>query len=569
MDIEGRAIRGEFRTSPHGNTMSAVPNPISRRSLILSSAGLAAGRFAAAANRIPAKTVVLTFDDAVKSHRHYVAPMLKKLGFGATFFVSHGWMTDTANFMSWQEIAEIHGMGFEIGNHTWTHSDFSSPRNAARLDGELSLVEYELNRVKVPRPASFAWPGNNFGPEALAVLKRRGFRFARRGVQPEAKYGSLEVGAPFRPDKHDPLFIPTTGDAYPNWTDEHLPVVLERAVEGQAVVLQFHGVPDIAHPWVHTPPENFARYMQYLADNGYRVIAIRDLEPYLDRSAPPADPITRDRFPAKSAGLLPVEVEATRADLPFWLPNMARDHGYTTAEVALVCGFTESEAETKLRGLPPAGSPATVRIRPYPGGRHPRIGFLDGAVSPLRGTKFSVFLPWDATSYAVVDLPEAIFSNLGLLYLAHTHIPTIWNDRNQVIDNVDWQRPAEGELRSQWKLPNGVLFGASAKAAAGEVAMELWLTNGTAERLTGLRSQVCVMLKSAAGFAQQTNENKKFETPLASVEASSSGHRLLTSWERSGRTWGNPEVPCLHSDPVLPDCDPGQTVSVHGRLWFE
>ncbi len=34
------------------------------------------------------KTVVLTFDDAVKSHRTFVGPLLKELGFRATFFVN-------------------------------------------------------------------------------------------------------------------------------------------------------------------------------------------------------------------------------------------------------------------------------------------------------------------------------------------------------------------------------------------------------------------------------------------------------------------------------------------------
>src|SRR5262249_40995341 len=66
---------------------------------------------------VPDKLVVLTFDDAVKSHRTFVAPLLKELGFGATFFLTHKWMDDQTNFMSWQEIAEIQQMGFEIGNH--------------------------------------------------------------------------------------------------------------------------------------------------------------------------------------------------------------------------------------------------------------------------------------------------------------------------------------------------------------------------------------------------------------------------------------------------------------------
>jgi peptidoglycan/xylan/chitin deacetylase (PgdA/CDA1 family) len=66
----------------------------------------------------PDKTVVLTFDDAVKSHLTFVAPLLRDLGFHATFFISHRWMPDEARFLAWQEVAALHGMGFEIGNHT-------------------------------------------------------------------------------------------------------------------------------------------------------------------------------------------------------------------------------------------------------------------------------------------------------------------------------------------------------------------------------------------------------------------------------------------------------------------
>src|SRR3990172_8335056 len=131
------------------------------------------------------RIVVLTFDDAVKSHRQFVAPLLKRMGFGATFFVTHYWMNDSENFMTWNEIAEIHEMGFEIGNHSWTHADFSQPKNAARLAEELKQVEVELERVGVPRPISFAYCGNGFGPEAVLGLKKLGYRLARRGMQPE------------------------------------------------------------------------------------------------------------------------------------------------------------------------------------------------------------------------------------------------------------------------------------------------------------------------------------------------------------------------------------------------
>ena len=47
---------------------------------------------------IPDGLIVLTFDDGVKSHVTFVAPLLKKFGFGATFYITDqaGSTVDTA-----------------------------------------------------------------------------------------------------------------------------------------------------------------------------------------------------------------------------------------------------------------------------------------------------------------------------------------------------------------------------------------------------------------------------------------------------------------------------------------
>jgi len=537
-----------------------------RRRTFLGSAAAAA---AVSVPEIPGKTVVLTFDDAVKSHRTFVAPLLKELGFGASFFATHQWMTDPEYFMTWREIAEIHEMGFEIGNHTWTHADFSSPRNAARLAGEIALVENELKKAGVPKPVSFAYTGNFFGPEAIRIVRESGIKFARRGGAPEVEYGTLQIGPAFEPRKHHALLIPTTGDAYPKWTLEHFVEVVSRAKPGQAVILQFHGVPDVKHPWVHTPPENFRLYMAYLKDHGYRALALRDLEPYIDSSQAPADPLLEKRH-RPSAGVdlpLPVETAASRADSGYWLANMAGPHGYSNAEIGQVLSWSEPRVSDALKqvSLQPVKG---LEVRPYPGGRPLRTGFREGAIDPLRGTKATVFLPWAPSQYVVIDLPEAIFSNLGLLFLAHTHIPTIWNDQNRIIDNTDWQRLPDGGLRSSWRLPDNVEFGASVTPQEGEIRMELWLRNGAPQPLSGLRTQICVLLKGASGLNSQTTGNKIFGKTIAAVQTAAGGRWVQTEWERCGRTWGNPQCPCMHSDPVLPDCEPGQTVRVRGRLWF-
>ncbi len=85
--------------------------------------------------RIPDKTVILTFDDAVKSQFTVVVPLLEHYGFKATFYITHAWMEDKEHFMSWEDAADLNRKGFEIGNHTWTHNVFDKPReNAAKLE---------------------------------------------------------------------------------------------------------------------------------------------------------------------------------------------------------------------------------------------------------------------------------------------------------------------------------------------------------------------------------------------------------------------------------------------------
>ncbi|MBI5093432.1 MAG: hypothetical protein HZB26_13455 [Candidatus Hydrogenedentes bacterium] len=256
----------------------------------------------------------------------------------------------------------------------------------------------------------------------------------------------------------------------------------------------------------------------------------------------------------------------------FWLVNALFDHKYSIDETALALGVPESTVET-LRTWP---APKTarwapgpgVKVLPYPGGRHPRIGFLEGAINPERGTKASVFAPWDQHAYAVVDVPEAIFSNLGLLYLAHTHVPTIWSEKGVTIPPVDWTRNVDGSMEHQRILPNGVAFGARIAPRPDGADMEMWLRNGTPEPLTGLRTQVCVMLKGVAGFNGQTNDNKVFDAPVAYTKADGAERYALTAWDHCTRVWGNQKCPCMHSDPTFPDCAPGETVRVRGRIVF-
>lgn len=266
-------------------------------------------------------------------------------------------------------------------------------------------------------------------------------------------------------------------------------------------------------------------------------------------------------------------------DLARWLPIM-KAHGYTTSEMSVATGLSERNLPSPDQ-IPTLEFPANhIRILPYPGGRHPRIGFLDGAVRPQRETKISLFLPWDPGAYVVADLPEAIWwhrdsretadrQGRELLYLAHTHVPTYWERRNIRLEPLEWKPlPEEKGWEMERRLPNGVIFGSRVIAGTDHVAMEQWIVNGTEAPLTGLSVQNCVMLKGAPGFSSQSNENKVFAAPYAACHDESGRRWVIVAWEPCQRAWGNAACPCLHSDPRFPDCPAGETRTLKGWLSF-
>ena len=272
--------------------------------------------------------------------------------------------------------------------------------------------------------------------------------------------------------------------------------------------------------------------------------------------------------------LLEARIAGSTTEQTRWLDNMIIDHRFTAEEVRAATGLELKQAadEVRKRALRTPAATKTVRVLPYPGGRHPRRGFLDGAIQPQRETKISVFPSWKDGGYVVVDVPEAVFSNLGLTYLAHTHIPTIWDKLEQPLQRLEWTETTAGySVRRQ--LPNGIQIASQVTRRDDGVDMQIELTNGTKEPLTGLRVQVCTMLKGAVGFNLQQPLESIVEGPFVAVRGADEKEQptdrwLVTHWTPNQRVWTNPPVPCIHSDPIFPDCAPGQTVKVSGSLQF-
>ena len=233
---------------------------------------------------IPNRLVALPFDDGPKSQYTFAAPLLKECGFNATFYITEGlrFLVDKDRYMTWEEVAALDRDGFEIGNHTQHHNNVTQ-QSPMELRADIDHIDKRCQEYGSTEPTTFCYPGYSNGPEAVAVLRERGFRCARRGTDPEFPYDNEGGRGPaYDPAIHDPLLIPTTGASGPKWDFDDFLWALDQARDGHIAVLTFHGVPDLDHPWVDTKPDLFERYVRHLRDNDFTVVALCDLDRYID-----------------------------------------------------------------------------------------------------------------------------------------------------------------------------------------------------------------------------------------------------------------------------------------------
>jgi len=232
---------------------------------------------------IPDKLIVLTFDDGCASGYTVVAPILKPLGFNASFYVCDfdSFKTRKDWYMTWRQMSELDRRGFEIGNHTVGHG--------GGMDNYLAM-EDELFANNGPKMTTVCWPLYGVGWNICPDLAKRGYTFGRGGHE-----------RPYRPTVDNPFDVPsfTITDSQPI---EEFVKKAQQACQGRVVVYCFHGVPDMEHGSVGVEPATFKVMMQYLKDNNYKVIAMRDLAEYID--------------PAKAAKLPPPANEV-KAEEPF------------------------------------------------------------------------------------------------------------------------------------------------------------------------------------------------------------------------------------------------------------
>jgi peptidoglycan/xylan/chitin deacetylase (PgdA/CDA1 family) len=125
---------------------------------------------------LPAKPVLLTFDDGYSDFYTYAYPILMKYGMRATVFVITG-LIDNPGYLSWSNISKMKESGLiSFANHTWSHKNLALAKE--------SIIRYEILTAKEQLEEHgitsriFAYPYGGRSKTVEKVLKELGFEAA-------------------------------------------------------------------------------------------------------------------------------------------------------------------------------------------------------------------------------------------------------------------------------------------------------------------------------------------------------------------------------------------------------
>ncbi len=128
--------------------------------------------------RLPAKPVVITFDDGYRDVLANAAPVLARLGMPATAYVITGRISGSdVSFLSWAQLKALEKDGVEIGSHTVSHAELP------RLTDPAALQELIQSRLALERHLGhpvqwFAYPAGRFDERTETLVKQAGYVLA-------------------------------------------------------------------------------------------------------------------------------------------------------------------------------------------------------------------------------------------------------------------------------------------------------------------------------------------------------------------------------------------------------
>ena len=127
---------------------------------------------------LPAKSVILSFDDGWSDQFAYAFPVLKKYGYSATFFVFTN-AIGRRGFLTWEELRAMLGAGMTVGSHSRSHPFLTKMAEPSALWNEIYESRKMLEKNLGVSIDEFAYPFGQYNPEIVSLVKKAGYASAR------------------------------------------------------------------------------------------------------------------------------------------------------------------------------------------------------------------------------------------------------------------------------------------------------------------------------------------------------------------------------------------------------
>lgn len=142
-------------------------------------------------NDLPAKPVIITFDDGYRDAYTAALPILQKFGLKAVFYIVPGWVSRD-QYLTWDQVKEMAAAGMQIGSHTLNHANLadrnlSSDQIKRELIQSKKLIEDQIAQTI----NDFCYPYGVVNNIAIDAVYSAGYKTAtstRNGIVKKGAY---------------------------------------------------------------------------------------------------------------------------------------------------------------------------------------------------------------------------------------------------------------------------------------------------------------------------------------------------------------------------------------------